>query len=760
MHPLPLFAFGFESFWLAFAAAPLLIHLLSRRKYRETAWAAMDLLLAAAKRRTRRIHIEQLLLLLLRTLVVVAIVTAVTEPLFTHVGPIFSPGGNTHRVLVIDSSYSMTYKATDRSRFEQAKLWAKQIVEQSRRGDGFTLVQMADPPRVVVSTPAVEAGPVRQEIENLEPLHTGADLAATLAEVRKVLDAGRRDNSRLTHKEVYIFSDLQRSTWMPATPTQGTGCPAGYPGAAAKAELRSRAAELASIARLHVIDLGGVPSGSGADNLAVTALELRQPLVLAGRGVDISATLHDFGNVPRKQQTVDLLVDDHAAGRQYVDIPAGGDAVASFHQRIETPGDHFVEVRAPGDSLEIDNHRYLAVHVREAIRVLCIDGRPAGDPQKASVYALSNALLARSNPDGVSPINVEVAPESAVSEEDLSRYDCVMLSNVAQFTSSEARVLDNYLGHGGSLVIFLGDRVRAENYNGVLADVPRPILPARLGEVATNSAHNLDPLGYRHPIVEVFRGHENVGLLTSPVKQYFKVKLLAPPATAPAPPGDTAQDVADLLRNPPQVALALGNGDPLIVTRTVRRGRVVLVTTSADTSWAMLPAWGTYLPLVRQILDWCLAGQAQPHNLSVGDTLESSPNASVSASVVVKRLDDQHHFVPLVVQDDSRAWRFDDTRISGIYAAEFGPPISQKQLFAVNLITSESDLTPISRDELRNDALPGVPLDYHTAWQAGGAPVTLSDGPVGQFHLGLLYAVVVLLLLETVFAWRLGYNTR
>ncbi len=56
MHAVSLLAFGFESLpmlgWLA--AAPWLIHLLRRRKYRQTAWAAMDFLMAAMKRRTRR----------------------------------------------------------------------------------------------------------------------------------------------------------------------------------------------------------------------------------------------------------------------------------------------------------------------------------------------------------------------------------------------------------------------------------------------------------------------------------------------------------------------------------------------------------------------------------------------------------------------------------------------------------------------------------------------------------------------------------
>ena len=745
----PLLAFGFESLpmlgWLAAAAAPVLIHLFTRRKYRETNWAAMNFLLAAVKRRARRIRIEQLLLLLLRTLVIATVVVAVAEPYLERAGAIFSPGGNTHRVLVIDSSYSMAYKSNDRSRFDQAKEWAKQIVAHAMPGDGFTLVQMADPPRVVVSTPALESEPIRQEIENLELLHTGGDVPATVAEVRKLIAAARHDSPRLVHAEVYFFSDMQRGSWAPASGSATSG-------SAARADLQSRAAELASVARLHVIDLGQ----PDVDNLAVTAVQLLAPFVSAGRNVDLTATLRDFGHEARKQQPVDLMVDGRTAGRQFVDVPAGGEASVRFSQRFETPGEHSVEVRAPGDALEIDNRRYLVVNVRQAIRVLCIDGRPAGDPAKASVFALSNALLARSDANERSPLEVVVAPESALMERDVASYDCVMLSNVAQFTASEARLLGNYVRRGGSLVFFLGDRVRAENYNRALADVPRPILPARLGDVTKNTAARLDPRNYEHPIVRPFRGQEKVGLLSSPVERYFKVKLLEPAASGGASPRD-----ADLKQNPPQVALALGNGDPLIVTRTAGRGRVVLVTTSADTSWTMLPAWGTYLPLVRQILDWCLAGQARPRNVAVGDTLESSVNArSALTTLTIERPDGHHRGVPLNVQGDYSTWSYDDTRISGIYTAQFSPPLVPPQLFAVNLITAESDLTSISPDELQNDVFPGIQIDYRTAWQAGGARPALSESSAGQLSVDLLYAVAGLLLLETVIAWRLGCNRR
>ena len=139
-------------------------------------------------------------------------------------------------------------------------------------------------------------------------------------------------------------------------------------------EGRSRAAELSAIAQLQVINLGQ----PGDDNLAVTSLDLRDPLVLVGRSVAMDAGVRDFGHIARQRQAVDLLVDGHPAARQYVDIPAGGSAVVRFEHRFPAGGDHAVEARlagdplkpgddrGPADALEIDNHRYLAVNVRQA----------------------------------------------------------------------------------------------------------------------------------------------------------------------------------------------------------------------------------------------------------------------------------------------------------------------------------------------------------------------------------------------------------
>ena len=143
-------AFGFGNLlmlgWLAAAAAPILIHLWNKRRYREVSWAAIEYLLAAMRKNSRRMWLEQWLLLAVRTLIVALIVIAVAQPFLEHAGIHFVPGQRTLKLLVIDGSYSMGYKPTDKSRFERAKQLATQIVEESSQGDAFALVLMASPP--------------------------------------------------------------------------------------------------------------------------------------------------------------------------------------------------------------------------------------------------------------------------------------------------------------------------------------------------------------------------------------------------------------------------------------------------------------------------------------------------------------------------------------------------------------------------------------------------------------------------------------
>ncbi len=176
----PILAFGFGNLvmlgWLAAAAAPLLIHLWSRRKFRETPWAAMTFLLAAMRRSARRIRLQQWLLLAVRTLVLVLVALAVAEPYGAGTlasGPV---GGPAHKVLVIDASYSMAYQDQNTSRFARAKSLAAELVEASGPADRFTVIALAQPSFQVVGAEVVAHSMVAAQIGALAQRQTPGDL--------------------------------------------------------------------------------------------------------------------------------------------------------------------------------------------------------------------------------------------------------------------------------------------------------------------------------------------------------------------------------------------------------------------------------------------------------------------------------------------------------------------------------------------------------------------------------------------------------
>ncbi len=729
--PHPLFAFDFTSwgmlFWLAAGVVPLLIHLWTRRRYREMYWAAMEYLLAAIRRSRRRLQLEQLLLLILRTLVIVLVVLAVAEPFFEGSGFAFTPGEQTHRVLVIDGSYSMAYRPTDKSRFERAKELAARIVEESPQGDGFTLVLFSDPPRVVVANPVFEARSILPEIDNLTLPHASADLPATLAQIEQVLLHARREHPRLTREEVYFLTDLGRVGWLVDPRDQ-----------AARADFLQRSKQLAESARLVVIDLGQ----EGAGNLAVTGVRTDDPFATVGRNVNIEAEVKDFGGQARGRQLVELLVDGRRVAQEHVDLAAGGEASVGFSYRFEAPGDHTLEVRLEGDLLEVDNHRWLALPVKPFVRVLCVDGRPSGEPFGGATDYLVAALAPEDDPLGRVEVRPEVVPESRLLELNLADYDCIFLCDVAQFTSSEARALDGYLKDGGSLVFFLGDLVMPDRYNrelgGERADGVR-LLPARLGEIVEVPESRLNPLGYRHPIVRDFRDHETAGLLTTPVDKHFKLIL---PKLSKA-----------------KVALALAGGDPLIVEEPIHRGRVILFAASADASWTPMPKLPSYLPIVRDALGCAIGEQLVERNVEVGESLGTTVSADAAdVPLAVQGPDGGRQPVRIRAEEGSARWSYSETGTSGIYMAHFGPPLSRSDAFAVNVDPVESDLSRIGPEQLRDQVWPEVPFVLQTTWQ------NLDEEPVGRIgrHRGLpkalLYAVLSLLFVETFLAWRFGHH--
>jgi hypothetical protein len=70
--------------------------------------------------------------------------------------------------------------------------------------------------------------------------------------------------------------------------------------------------------------------------------------------------------------------------------------------------------------------------------------------------------------------------------------------------------------------------------------------------------------------------------------------------------------------------------------------------------------------------------------------------------------------------------------------------------------TVESDLRPISEEELRQLVWPGVDFELTSTWEKSEQPVLARSVPRGMLDKGFLYLALALLLVEMYLAWCIG----
>ncbi len=727
-----LFAFGFASPWLlwglALGSAPILIHLLNRRKFRETQWAAMRFLLEAVRKNSRRLRIEQLLLLATRTLLLLLLVLAMAQPVVEQLGAFFQPSQPVHKIIIVDASLSMGLQSRDATLFERARDAARSIVESSRQGDAFNLVRLSNlPPAVIVPTPAFQTASVIEEIDQMQLPHGRGDLLACLQKAEELLRAA----PDLPQKEIYLISDFQRATWTSDSSDDA-------------ARLKGLFRKFDEAGRLVLIDLGQ----SEAANMAVTHIEAIDSFATTNRPARFRAMLRNYSIERVIGRMIEFLVDDKLVEQRAVEVAAGAETVENFAHTFSSGGEHRVQVRLQNDALPLDDQRWLAVPVKERLRVLCVNGRSGSRAMGRATDFVELAL----SPDGrpgdpfgrTRPLHGQIEPvvvnEGELQGLDLSQYDCVFFCDVRLFTDREARVIETYLRGGGGVVWCLGENVQSEIYNQRLYRDGAGIFPARLGErkgdpQKREEAFTFAPGEFLHPLVNAFQGNPDAGLETTQIYAYLRAFV---------PPGGHAK-----------AALQFDTGDPAIVEAQVGQGRSVLITTSVDDRWGVWPLWPSFLPLMHEIVQFTVAGRTGERQRVVGEPITAVfPATAIDVDVSVTLPDGQTQPVRVAPGDALSQFSFEATAVSGIYEVHFAPPLSRSELYAVNVDPKESNLTKYVPEEIAQELLPGIEHEYATSWQdQAAARVETPIAERGGLTRWLLYAVLYLLFVEQMLAW-------
>lgn len=795
-------------------SVPIIIHLLNRKRFKVVVWAAMRFLLAAQRQNTRKMRLEQLVLLAVRCLLVLLIVLAMASvmPWAENVWAHFFPdaagfttarGGRTFKLIVLDGSLSMSAPDGEgKTRFDKARRQAAQLVRSSPSGDGFSVLLLKDAPAWVVAEPSQDAKRVAAEIDEVTPAHGNGSVPNALNLIAGKL---REAAGRFGAREVYVFTDLQRATWMTAPPPDAKK-------AAKDPREKGVLQEIQKRARVAFVDVGR----DRADNLAVTDLKLGDPFVTTGALTFFPATVQNFGEKDAPNVRVELWVgrarekaEDPPFTPRPVDqklesVRAGARVAVNFTHRFTAPGTYAVQVRVESEDLEPDNVRTVVVTVKETVPVLLVNGKPAADRYDKATEYLRLAL--NPFPPGSEPKFAPLRPKvvsqaqfADLTEADLAAYDAVFLCDLNQFGSGELRRLHSHVRRGGGLVVSLGDRA-AENleaYNRLLFKNEQGLLPARLEKKVTAPAEHTFALAatedaYAQPPLKSFADADDRTSLRSP---RFRTFIQAKPASDSRARTVLSfmPELQPLAKEPfdktlPTDAPALVEWNPPLprgqrpekgagpAGPARHRGKVILLTTTVNMDWHSWPGSPSFGAMMQELARLAVAGRLRGHAAVVHQPLEEYL-VTGGAEVDFNLYFPPGGKVPLKkgrtqLVEDVNLFRWDETDLSGVYRMTAGAG-GQEHLFAVNVPAttpdqrgSESDLAKIDPAALK-DSLPG--LDFQVVGDPGDVRAvpgqTEEDVEIIQGKLGpviahyLLLAVLALLFVEVVLAHVFGHYT-
>ncbi len=716
---------------------PIIIHLLSRRRYKVIRWAAVDFLLRALSERSRNVRIQDLILLALRTLALIVAALALARPVLAP-SAVGALGGSTDVVFVMDTSYSMG-AGTAETQFDVMKRRAQEMLaalpEQARVG----VVTMTRDAERLTEGLTEEHRRVEGLLGGLELSSRGTRALPAMTEAFAMLA-----ESSASSKRIFLFTDAQAEAF-----------------ASQEDELR----QLIEAADPSIGFLVMTSPPVAETNLAVTEISLESRRLRVGSAADITAWVRSW-NAPNAETEAELWVDRRKVDSESVTL-RDGEAVVRFRHTFTSAGLFPVEVRLAADGLDTDNHRYLAVHVPTSMDVLVVGGQDRGEDGPGAFVFLEAALSSNADDTTSAPpfaVRSRISGDRLADSLDEDVWT-VVLADAGALPSDALRALSAHVHRGGSVLISSGpDAVTSlgplrsgqdgagEWLETVEFSLPedsdaREPLSLQLADAVAESAGReriveLDSPGVREALSSV-RFFEHLEMARDGNDAWIDVLTLT-----------NGQPLLAVM-NPSHTSAARGSTSATQPVGTSRQaqGRLAWLTTTLDPRWSDLVLRPAFVPLLHDVLIWLnrphlvassmWPGQAwRPPLESVEESLKimTPDERMVDAAGFLDSDDDQE---PTLVYDMTD--RPGVYRLTGWTQGES----TARHAVAVNVDTAESDLERWSREELTRV----FPSDRSEVISADvsleGTTAGLSGHEVWWLGVGILAAM---LLLETVLA--------
>ncbi len=642
--------------------APILIHLLNRRRARVVPWGAMRFLLASMAARNHRILLEELLLLLVRCLVVALLVLAMARPLLAAASSVPWPvvmvcggaavvalgaagafwsypvrrglflavsafflaiavtagvadewfrrqshmpaGGRRDVIFILDASRSMSLTPAGgrRSNYSRAVEELRATAANMRPGDAAGLIQAGPAPRALVPRPTYDRADLAAAIRDLDqPIGGRMDVPQALLAALSALESGRN-----AVRQIVMFTDGQRNGWQIDNDETWRF-------------LERRFAALPLRPRLLVRRL---PPPRIIRNVTLADLTFSRTVIGTDREVGITAKVTNTGTVPVRPAAIELSVAGTTVARKLfrTSLPAGAAQSVELRYHFRTSGRFVVSARvAVADDLPADDTCRRVVRVLDALPVLLVESAPGARPLAGATDSMAISL--RPDP-GVSPrgtdtggagralrtlVRPTVLSAAAFTQlEDLGPWPVVVLAGVRALPDAAARRLAAHVRRGAGLLIVPGRLLDPAFYNTWYTPAGESVCPARF----RTAQHSSDgrPAGFlpeslNHPALRFLRQALEADARSVTVSRWWRLEV------------DNRAGAA-------RIGARLDNGAPFLVEKDLGRGRVILTACALHPSATSLPLHPSFVPTMDSLIS------------SLGAIAGTTPNVRPGAEVV------------------------------------------------------------------------------------------------------------------------------
>lgn len=461
------FIHGYLLGGLLLVGVPVLLHLIMRQKPRHLQFPAFRFLRQRHLINRRKLRFQHLLLLLLRMAVIAALCLALARPRVAaeRVASLFTDERPIAAVLIFDTSPSMEYNAAGRTRLDEVKQRARELLDEMDGGSQLALLDSGDDTGeggAEWMSPAL----AQTRIDGLRVRPGNGALNRQIDRAVRLLDkvgAGEDPPPRF----IYLFSDRTRACWDPRAGPRTV--PEGI--------------------RALFVDVGT----EKPTDLAIDKVEIMPPIVAPGEHMQIQVTVRATGT-DFDTELLCQLDNDADSGhplQQPIQIAAGQGRVFVFEREApprskDAPAEATYQVTVKhqtADALPFNNACFATFLTRERRKVLTlVTDKPSATgptPWRAWQTALKVGELFDCD---IRP----VAEADKLDDKELRGYAVVCLF---QIVPSEGvwQKLARYVRGGGGLVLVPGGdemlrQLRQYNDEGTKAG----LLPGTFERIQTN----------------------------------------------------------------------------------------------------------------------------------------------------------------------------------------------------------------------------------------------------------------------------------